>query len=237
MSAKDNETHLSSKKKLKVYFTLIVTLSFFFGLGWGFGLAATSSDIQELSFVLQLLFCIFVGSQGVLMFIFHCVRPQHVRAKWKSLYKKVMKHCISCFHSCWHTQMYPKSPMDDKNENRSNTYYNFNKGTTVAIHNTVSPSHSSTTAAMVLANPPSMDRIDQKSDATHYELVQSAPRRIQMSDSSESYDNPAYVSVSPPRMTQSLQHTPVVVINDRVSKKKVCPLDSNASTVVLDLDD
>ena len=64
-------------------------LSVVFGLGWGFGLAQTSvpddsSDAAKVTlFILQLLFALLVGSQGVLMFIFYGVGNKKVRDVWK----------------------------------------------------------------------------------------------------------------------------------------------------------
>ena len=64
-------------------------LSVVFGLGWGFGLAQTSvpedsSDAAKVTlFILQLLFALLVGSQGVLIFIFYGVGNKKVREVWK----------------------------------------------------------------------------------------------------------------------------------------------------------
>ena len=71
-------------KQIKRHFIIAVGLSTVFGLGWGFGLAATSSPAKELTFTLQLLFSVFVGSQGVLIFVLHGVRSQEARNLWKS---------------------------------------------------------------------------------------------------------------------------------------------------------
>ena len=61
-------------------------LSLLFGLGWGFGLTATSSDVEELTFAFQILFSLFVGSQGVLIFVFHGLRSQQFRHVWVSFF-------------------------------------------------------------------------------------------------------------------------------------------------------
>ena len=69
-------------------------LSVVFGLGWGFGLAQTS--VPECSgtaanvtlFILQVLFGLLVGSQGVLMFIFYGVGNKKVREVWKRWFLK-----------------------------------------------------------------------------------------------------------------------------------------------------
>ena len=59
-------------------------LSLLFGLGWGFGLFATSSDVRELTFTFQILFSVFVGSQGVLIFVFYGLRFPQFRQVWLS---------------------------------------------------------------------------------------------------------------------------------------------------------
>ena len=59
-------------------------LSVVFGLGWGLGLAATSSDAKEVTFVFQVIFSIFVGSQGILIFILHGLRSPDARRVWKT---------------------------------------------------------------------------------------------------------------------------------------------------------
>ena len=246
MSAKDADSaHTSNRKKLKTYFTLIVALSVFFGLGWGFGLAATTSDIRELTFVtfvFQLIFCIFVGSQGILVFILHCIRPQRMRKKWKSWCKKVMKHSglsnLQCCQFCKHSlaEMHPKSPAESSNNNGFSAHYS-NYHERVKHHNvtTTTPPH------FTLENRNNnMDRVNGQSSGELYELIQSAPNRIQTSDSSsKSFDNPSYVSISPTKRTriQTLPQASVTAITDRASKRKVCPLESNPKTEIIDLDD
>ena len=59
------------------------SLALLFGLGWGFGLAASGSPSEEATFTLQLLFTIFVGCQGILIFVLHGVRKAEARNKWK----------------------------------------------------------------------------------------------------------------------------------------------------------
>ena len=65
--------------------SLIIALSLavVFGLGWGFGLLTTSSSIHGLTTTFQVIFSIFVGAQGVLLFLLHGVRNSDVRGVWK----------------------------------------------------------------------------------------------------------------------------------------------------------
>ena len=60
-----------------------MTLGAVLGLGWGFGLVATSSDVIALTFAFQVIFSIFVGSQGVLIFVFHGLRNEDFRSFWR----------------------------------------------------------------------------------------------------------------------------------------------------------
>ena len=60
-----------------------IGLAVLFGLGWGLGLTATTSDVREVTFVFQVIFAIFVGSQGVLIFVFQGLRSDKARKAWK----------------------------------------------------------------------------------------------------------------------------------------------------------
>ena len=81
--------HHKKKRELKRLFFLVLGLSLVFGLGWGFGLLATSSDIKELTFTFQILFSILIGSQGLLIFVFHVIRVPQARKQWKKLFIKL----------------------------------------------------------------------------------------------------------------------------------------------------
>ena len=247
MSIKDADSavNTSNRKKLKTYFTLIVVLSFFFGLGWGFGLAATTSDVRELTFIFQLLFCIFVGSQGILVFILHCVRPQHMRKKWNTWCKTVMKRSglssLQCCRCCKLnlTEMHPKSPAESRNINGYSAQYN-NYHERAKHHHvaTVTPPPYNALGNHDINVTINMDTVgtDGQFSAKLYELIQSAPHCIQTSNSSSKcFENPSYVAVSPPKRTQTL---PQASASDRAaSKRKVCPLESIPYTETTDIDD
>ena len=75
----NNSLQTSFKKQV----LLVITLSILFGLGWGTGLAATSSiSIQWLRYTLELSFVIAAGLQGILIFIFYGLRISKVRKTW-----------------------------------------------------------------------------------------------------------------------------------------------------------
>jgi hypothetical protein len=65
---------------------IAISLALVFGLGWAIGLAATSLPIKEIGYVFQILFCILVGAQGVLIFFFQGVRNKDFRYFWKQIF-------------------------------------------------------------------------------------------------------------------------------------------------------
>ena len=79
----------STEQEHKKLAVIAIGLSIVFGLGWGLGLAATSSDVEEVTFTFQVIFSIFVGSQGLLIFIFHGIRSEIVRKEWAHQWKKL----------------------------------------------------------------------------------------------------------------------------------------------------
>ena len=91
--SKASSVHKPDKKvvRTKKLTIIAIGLSLLFGLGWGFGLSATSSSVEEVTFIFQLLFSIFVGSQGLLIFIFHGLRPKNVRKQWESWLQKYLR--------------------------------------------------------------------------------------------------------------------------------------------------
>ncbi len=72
----------SKIKDFRTHFTIAATLAVVFGLGWALGLAATSLPVKELTLTFQILFSIFVGAQGILLFLLHGVRNQDIRKVW-----------------------------------------------------------------------------------------------------------------------------------------------------------
>lgn len=73
-------------KNLRDKFIGALSLAVMFGLGWGFGLLATSYPVEEITITIQVLFSIFVGIQGVLLFLIHGIRNPDARRVWKRLF-------------------------------------------------------------------------------------------------------------------------------------------------------
>ena len=76
----------SDERNFKTYkenFIIALSLSVVFGLGWGFGLLATSFPEMGVTITLQVLFSIFVGAQGALLFILYGIRNGDARDLWK----------------------------------------------------------------------------------------------------------------------------------------------------------
>ena len=62
---------------------IAMALSLLFGLGWAFGLIGSSSLPRGASITGQYIFSIFIGFQGVLIFILHAVRSADAREEWQ----------------------------------------------------------------------------------------------------------------------------------------------------------
>ena len=82
ISKKIDKTKESTKAH-KDSLIIALSLAVVFGLGWGFGLLSTSSSIHGLTTTFQVIFSIFVGAQGVLLFLLHGVRNSDARGVWK----------------------------------------------------------------------------------------------------------------------------------------------------------
>lgn len=62
---------------------IALSLTIIFGLGWAFGLLATSYPSEAVTITFQVVFSIFVGSQGILLFVLHGIRNPDARGLWK----------------------------------------------------------------------------------------------------------------------------------------------------------
>jgi len=71
------------KSMVARYLFIAMMLSLLFGLGWAFGLIGTSSLPAGVSIPAQYIFSIFIGFQGVLLFVLHAIRSPDSREEWK----------------------------------------------------------------------------------------------------------------------------------------------------------
>lgn len=84
-------------KSAKKQVAIAIGLTTLFGLGWGFGLAASGITVNELTFTFQLLFSLFVGLQGVILFVLHGVRKPEARGQWKEWLTKVSSKSMQLY--------------------------------------------------------------------------------------------------------------------------------------------
>ena len=93
--SKFKESYSSNQKMSpKQQFSIALTLSLLFGLGWGIGLLATHTlyPVTAVRDTFAALFILLTGFQGLFIFIMHCVRSREVRREWKRwAYKAVGK--------------------------------------------------------------------------------------------------------------------------------------------------
>ena len=71
-------------KYFKESFVIALSLAVVFGLGWGIGLLATSYPVEAITITFQIIFSIFVGAQGILLFLLHGIRNSDARHTWKN---------------------------------------------------------------------------------------------------------------------------------------------------------
>ena len=74
----------SDYKHFKESLVIALSLAVVFGLGWGFGLLASSYPIEAVTITFQVIFSVFVGAQGILLFLLHGIRNSDARHVWKN---------------------------------------------------------------------------------------------------------------------------------------------------------
>ena len=99
MNTMKDKTASEKAKEMKKNFIIAMSLSVVLGLGWGLGLAATSSSVVGLTVTFQVIFSIFVGMQGVLIFVLHGVRNKDARDLWRNNLVTRSKRFISNLRS------------------------------------------------------------------------------------------------------------------------------------------
>ena len=79
----DKKNGLKEKRDSLV---IALSLAVVFGLGWGFGLLATTYPSEAVTITFQVIFSLLVASQGILLFVLHGLRNTDARGVWKSLW-------------------------------------------------------------------------------------------------------------------------------------------------------
>ena len=88
---------------------IVIGLATVLGLGWGFGLLATSSDLKAVTLVFQIIFSIFVGCQGLLLFILHGLQSAEARKEWKLWFSKISSKSMKLYTVVRSSSMMPLS--------------------------------------------------------------------------------------------------------------------------------
>ena len=98
MNFKEKVDFKDKFESVKKQVAIAVGLATLFGLGWGFGLAASGTTVKGVTFTFQLLFSLFVGLQGVILFVLHGVRKQEARGQWKEWFTKVSSKSMQLYN-------------------------------------------------------------------------------------------------------------------------------------------
>ena len=151
---KVTKVDMLNTRVLKQNFIVAVGLSLLFGLGWGFGLTATSSNTKEVTFAFQVIFSLFVGSQGIVIFFFHGLRSPDFQKVWKSVF------CL------FQQKKYTVSSREQKKTNSSYNMATLNKTGSLSLHS--GPMlHSNTEKISAELRPGHDTLVTVKDDVTH----------------------------------------------------------------------
>lgn len=99
-----------------------ITLATVLGLGWVFGLVATSLPVEDLTFVFQIIFSLFVGTQGALIFVFHGLRNADARTLWKKWFHFIIKKSHSKYTFTSSSKLKGLSGVDNTAQNSSSQF-------------------------------------------------------------------------------------------------------------------
>ena len=94
---------------VKRQFKIALCLAALFGFGWGIGLFATDLNSKEATFAVQIVFSIFVGSQGILFFLLQGLLSKQVREYWRKKF-----NCVRQNESATTTSRMPHSDASDR---------------------------------------------------------------------------------------------------------------------------
>ena len=103
-------------RNTKQNFIILVSLATVFGIGWGLGIAATSSSVIEVTTIFQFLFSILISIHGLLLFIMHGIRNADARATWMKVFVRIRGKFSSGFK-----KLYSVTPATSTAAQRSTT--------------------------------------------------------------------------------------------------------------------
>ena len=121
---------------VKQQFLVAVTLSVLFGLGWGVGLLATDKVyVSAIKDLFASLFVILTTSQGLLVFIMHCLRSRDIRNVWARWFKFATGKEVNEFTSVVSRQKRKSGPTASTSLATKERRQRFNKGSTKSTSN------------------------------------------------------------------------------------------------------
>ena len=121
---------------VKQQFLVAVTLSVLFGLGWGVGLLATDKVyVSAIKDLFASLFVILTTSQGLLVFIMHCLRSRDIRNVWARWFKFATGKEVNEFTSVVSKQKRKSGPTASTSLATKERRQRFNKGSTKSTSN------------------------------------------------------------------------------------------------------
>ena len=104
----------SVKSMVATHLLVAVVLSLLFGLGWAFGLIGTTSLPSAVHIPAQYIFSIFMGIQGVLIFLLHAVRSPDARDEWKKWW-----YTLTCRKSTYYLKRHVTYTVTNKSRQRT----------------------------------------------------------------------------------------------------------------------
>ncbi len=180
-----------ASSEVKRHLLIAVGLATVFGLGWGFGLAATSSSTKEVTFVFQLIFSIFVGFQGVLIFILHGLRSPEVRRTWTFWYSSTSSKSGTSHSGSYHrNNKRPRNATLDS-QNSMRTDYSLRKNSM---------------GSLKMMQPPSVSTVGLDSN---HECTSPSPEQFPASKLSETAASPPYIGSPSPLNTTAETQLPL----------------------------
>lgn len=94
-----SKTGTTRRRTIFSHLLIAAILSLLFGLGWAFGFIGTTSLPSSVYIPAQYIFSIFIGIQGVLIFILHAIRSADSREEWRRWW-----YTLTCRSEIYHVR-------------------------------------------------------------------------------------------------------------------------------------